>query len=338
MLCLPASALAAPPTGGFSFSPNIPLAGQNVSFVANVSDPDPGGSITSYQWDFGDGATATGASVTHPYTSGGLKHVTLTATDSGNESNTFSNTVTVDAAAPVASFKVDPASRLVQVDNPTFTFTSLSTDETGINSSVWTFGDGSPPTPGTTVTHPYPQAGSYIVTLKVTDTDGVSSSTSLSVRVNAPPVAAFVFAVRQDDLFEGQTYNVPVLGQRLAIASTGSGDSDGTIKSYEWDLDGDGVFTAGAASMFPTAFPVPGVVNVGLRVTDNDGKSTTITKPVSSTSSRRRASRQPDVAGRRTARHTDVDLHGSRRKPGPSRAWIGTSTATTSSLMPAVHR
>src|SRR5699024_7393807 len=42
---------------------------------------DPDGSIASYEWDFGDGDTASGASVEHTYDAAGDYSVTLTVTD-----------------------------------------------------------------------------------------------------------------------------------------------------------------------------------------------------------------------------------------------------------------
>ena len=50
---------------------------------------DPDGSITSYQWDFGDTKTASGKKVIHKYSSGGFYNVTLTVTDNqGNQNST----------------------------------------------------------------------------------------------------------------------------------------------------------------------------------------------------------------------------------------------------------
>lgn len=50
-----------------------------VRFTGNGYDPD--GSIVEYRWDFGDGTTAAGQSVTHTYTDAGTYQVTLTARD-----------------------------------------------------------------------------------------------------------------------------------------------------------------------------------------------------------------------------------------------------------------
>jgi len=57
---------------------------------------DPGGSIRTYQWYFGDGATATGPTPTHKYAKQGTFRVFLTVTDSsGNKAS--GNTVSTIA-------------------------------------------------------------------------------------------------------------------------------------------------------------------------------------------------------------------------------------------------
>ncbi|MBV9174817.1 MAG: PKD domain-containing protein [Chloroflexi bacterium] len=49
----------------------------------------------NYRWNFGDGSTATGASVVHTYTSAGTFTVTLTVTDRGGNVSSFSQPVVV---------------------------------------------------------------------------------------------------------------------------------------------------------------------------------------------------------------------------------------------------
>jgi hypothetical protein len=92
----------APPTVAFDFDPSSPLAGQDVTFASQVSDPedDP----VSLAWDFGDDATATGAMPRHAYTDPGTYTVTVTATDSHGASSTASDKIEVrpdpDGSAP----------------------------------------------------------------------------------------------------------------------------------------------------------------------------------------------------------------------------------------------
>lgn len=55
------------PVAVFSVSPTNPLSGETVNFNASASS-DSDGYIVSYQWDFGDGTTASGKIVSHVYT------------------------------------------------------------------------------------------------------------------------------------------------------------------------------------------------------------------------------------------------------------------------------
>lgn len=56
---------------------------------------DPDGSIVRYEWDFGDGNTATGQTVTHTYASDGDYTVTLTVTDDDGQTDDTQKTVGV---------------------------------------------------------------------------------------------------------------------------------------------------------------------------------------------------------------------------------------------------
>lgn len=70
-----------PPVAIFTFAPQEPKPGDLVSFDASGSyDPD-GGEIALYEWDFGDGTTGEGVTVTHRFNEAGRYLVTLTVTD-----------------------------------------------------------------------------------------------------------------------------------------------------------------------------------------------------------------------------------------------------------------
>lgn len=62
----------------------------NESVIFDGSESSDDGTLTSYSWNFGDGATGTGESSTHIYTSTGNYTITLTVTD--NEGATSSDT------------------------------------------------------------------------------------------------------------------------------------------------------------------------------------------------------------------------------------------------------
>jgi len=71
-----------------------------VSFDASGSSDD--GSIVSYDWDFGDGITGSGANPAHTYVSEGVFTVTLTVTDNTNLTDTDTATIT-NSVAPAIS-------------------------------------------------------------------------------------------------------------------------------------------------------------------------------------------------------------------------------------------
>jgi PKD repeat protein len=88
---------AVAPTANVSYAPGDPRAGERVTFDArNSTDPD--GSITAYEWEFGDGTTATGETATRTYDAAGEYAVTLTVTDDDGTTNATTETVSVDPA------------------------------------------------------------------------------------------------------------------------------------------------------------------------------------------------------------------------------------------------
>ncbi|HEY3834026.1 MAG TPA: PKD domain-containing protein [Acidimicrobiia bacterium] len=67
------------------------------------SDPNSGGSITSYSWDFGDGSpTASGSTASHSYSAANSYTVTLTVTDSEGDTAATSQGFNVSASTVVA--------------------------------------------------------------------------------------------------------------------------------------------------------------------------------------------------------------------------------------------
>jgi len=74
-------------------------ATQSISFDASNS-LDPDGSITTYAWDFGDGSTGTGLTISHAFAVDGTYTVNLTVTDNDGKTGSLNKDVTIETNPP----------------------------------------------------------------------------------------------------------------------------------------------------------------------------------------------------------------------------------------------
>jgi PKD repeat protein len=248
------------PIASFVYSPTSPGVGETVYFNASDSK-DPDGEIVSYEWNFGDGATGSGETITHQFTSAGTYAVFLKVTDnSGNTGNT-SKTITVSSGQnPTASFIYSPTSP--KVGEPIYFNASDSSDPDGsVVDFQWDMGDGTTRT-GEKITHTYANAGTYTVFLVVTDNSGNTGSTGKTVTVtdNQKPIASFVYSPSN-----------PKAGENVYFNASNSSDPDGTITSYQWDF-GDGNPGTGVNSTH--SYKSAGTYTIVLVVTDDSGNQT----------------------------------------------------------------
>ncbi|MFF1574141.1 PKD domain-containing protein, partial [Leifsonia sp. NPDC058292] len=93
-----AATSAAPPNQAPVASFTVAANGLSVTADGSASS-DPDGSIAGYAWNFGDGATASGATAAHTYGAGGTYTVTLTVTDNKGTPGSATKSVTVTAPA-----------------------------------------------------------------------------------------------------------------------------------------------------------------------------------------------------------------------------------------------
>jgi len=236
------------------------LGGATVTFDASASFDDDG-SIAKYEWDLdgqpGFERSTTTAKVTRRYTATGDIPVKVRVTD--NRGATDTATVTLKAhRAPTAQI----TGKKVAVVGEGLSFTAVASDDNGVASVQWDMdGDGVFERTGTQASTSFGTTGPHTVSLRVTDTLGAVTTTSLVVRVHRPPVALIVTQPP-----------TPVVNRPTTLDGSRSTD-DGSIAKYEWDLNGDGVFetSTGAVPRATTTFTKVGPASVGLRVTDNDG-------------------------------------------------------------------
>jgi PKD repeat protein len=154
------------------------------------------------------------------------------------------------------------------------TFTDGSTDPDGnddIESWEWDLGDDATADVQGPVVHTYAAAGTYTVSLTVTDaaneTDNVTHDVTVSTTppVNNPPTAAFTFECLSLD----------------CTFTNGSTDPDaGDVLTWEWDF-GDGVGTSTEQSpSYSYTSTGPDTLTVTLIATDPDGAADTTSNDV----------------------------------------------------------
>ncbi len=248
----------------------------------NFSAASSTGTITQYQWDFADGSTASTATVDHEYTTAGKFIATLTihdATGASSSSTVEVNVTAPEALAPPEIINIEPT---VVISTSTSAVgpapLNMSFDGSGsrangsatITNYLWSFGDGTSST-GATVTHSFKSAGTYAVTLTITDSNNLSNSTSTPVIVtpavsNNAPKAAICEAK--------STGTFPLT---VSFDGSCSTDSDGSIASYIWSF-GDG--SVGSGKTASHTFTTEAEFLVTLQVSDNQGAIGTATTKI----------------------------------------------------------
>jgi parallel beta-helix repeat protein len=157
---------------------------EDTSITLDGSASSDNGAITAYTWTFTDVTvkTLTGAKPTYTFNTPGVYTITLNVTDSAGNWATDTVIITVlDITKPAANAGQD---QTVNV-GATVTFDAGgSTDNVGIVSYEWDFGDGTTGI-GKTTTHTYTTAGNYTVTLTVKDAAGNYATDSITITVLA---------------------------------------------------------------------------------------------------------------------------------------------------------
>ncbi len=227
----------------------------------DISSTNGGPDIGQWEWYFGDPASGTNntsnlPNPTHVFSTDSTFTVTLIIHNTMGCTDTVEHEIVI-TALPDVDFTIE---------NDTICLGSLA-QFTGISNSeiatwYWQFGDG-----GTSIEqnpgYGYQQAGTYTVTLTVTDVSGCENSTSQEVHVNYAPEALF-------------SYDNACLGDSTSFTDF-SYTNNGYINNWSWDF-GDGN-TSDETDPVHT-YTTNDTYYVTLIVWDNSGCSDSITLPV----------------------------------------------------------
>jgi PKD repeat protein len=178
--------------GATATSPSMAYAAAGFTYVFAWGDGTASTTITATS---GNGS---GVSTSHTYAAGGPYTLTVTATDKAGASGSSTATVTLYSKAPAVVLTLSAASVPIEtaVTATTTATASYPPDDANGFTFVYAWGDG---TASTTVsgtspqapTHSYDTAGTFTISVSVTDATGVPSTATKSITVTdvAPTVA-----------------------------------------------------------------------------------------------------------------------------------------------------
>ncbi|MFT5384031.1 MAG: PKD repeat protein, partial [Saprospiraceae bacterium] len=213
---------------------DVPVAGfTSITNNAIVDFTNTSTNATSYSWDFGDGNSSTLESPSHTYDNDGVYTVILTGTNTCG-SVTTTEQITI-VTPPLADFSANVTSGCVEL---TVEFSDESS--TNATSWLWTFDGGNPGT--STDQNPtviYNTAGTYSVTLEVTNSAGSSTVTETNyIIVDDVPVAGFT-SITNNAIVDFTNTSTNATSYSWDF---GDGNSS-TLESPSHTYDNDGVYT-----------------------------------------------------------------------------------------------
>jgi PKD repeat protein len=326
------SAVAAIETGKFAYAVidndtllyYIVRENNSINFTA-VGSFDPNGNPLKYQWTFGDGDVKTTTTIRYEKTYEQNAYeldAKLTVIDVAGLTDEATFKVRVDGLNPIPMIIVDgetiPAGGTVNTgqDQPLVFDGSGSVDwinspsdpEQGIIVSWhWDFGDGNSTTVvlAENVTHAYEDAGTFNVTLNVTDSVGHFAMENITINVNdtTPPVVQF--QVLNSD-FVDISEEAPIENETLYFNASETFDNyyPQDELTFIWDFGDD---TNGTGINVSHSYASIGTFTAKLTVTDPAGNQANETMDITVTSSPR-----PDL------RITSITTNPSRFTEGQS--------------------
>ena len=165
------------------------VAPATFEFQANLTG---GTEPYTYVWDFDDDSEESDEqNVVHTFEEAGTYNITLTVTDSEDQTASDSIEITVDEAAPSPPTTITEPLTAEIISNgtqgvapATFEFQANLTGGTEPYTYVWDFDDDSEESDEQNVVHTFEEAGTYNITLTVTDSEDQTASDSIEITVD----------------------------------------------------------------------------------------------------------------------------------------------------------
>lgn len=183
----PVPPVNSPPTAGFTHT----CTAADCTFTSTSTDVAPG-TIATYAWTFGDGATAEVNNPSHGYTVTATTDftVTLTVTDNEGATDVATQTVTIHPAPPANAPPTASFNPWCYGEACIFYSTSTDAAPGTIASYAWTFGDGATED-WAEPSHVYIVSArtTFTVTLTVRDNEGATAVATQTVTVSPLPPA-----------------------------------------------------------------------------------------------------------------------------------------------------
>jgi hypothetical protein len=197
-------------------------------------------------------------------------------TNGGNDADPTpaSRTWTVDGTPPAEFGLGSPGAGVTADPQPTFTWDQTTDATTSVaRYELWVDGAKTGDVACCSVQAPTMfHDGAHRWQIRAVDTAGnVRAGEERPFTVNSPPAATFTIAPQR-----------ALTGRNVTFDATSSSDVNGSPVRYEWDLDGNGSHETdgGGSATTSTSYPKPQTITIGLRVTDNDGLTSTASGPL----------------------------------------------------------
>ncbi|MCP4350673.1 MAG: PKD domain-containing protein, partial [Desulfobacterales bacterium] len=247
-------------------------------FSAAAADPD--GDTLVYSWNFGDGTSGTGASAGHAYASAGIYDVTVTVSDGyGGEASDVCQAEIIQLPAYNVAPEAEAGGHYTGDMDQAVVFDGSGSYDLNLDTMTysWDFGNGETGS-GISPSYTWHDAGTYTVTLTVTDPEGLTGTDTAEVRIADP-----------DDTAPPELtldMNCPNVYDLYAVTGSVSDESTVSYKlqsrekgASEWITfaQGSGTSVSGELGVFDPTVLRNGIHEIRLYAEDLSGNASAVT-------------------------------------------------------------